>query len=166
MQPNQFSPQPNQPPAPQSPYGTDTVPMQRPAGFWLRLVAAIIDGCILGVVTLPIGFLAGIFGALSDSEAIWINLGLRLVSLVAGFIYTALFFKYRGATPGKLLFGLRVVDSDTGLYIGWGKTLLREYIGKFVGTVLLFSGFIMVGVRKDKRGLHDLVANTRVIRIG
>ena len=151
---------------PQSPYGTDSIPVQRPGGFWLRLVAAIVDGCILGVITIPIGLLAGFFGAMGNIDELWVNIGLRVISFVAGFIYTGLFFKHRGATPGKLLLGLRVVDSDTGLYIGFGKTFLREYIGKIVGTLLLFAGFIMVGVRKDKRGLHDLMANTRVIRIG
>ena len=162
MQPTGFA----TPPLPS--YSADTVPQQSPGGFWRRFVAAIVDGCILAVITFPIELILGFLSVLAldnDNYRLLITVITKLFGVACGFFYTALFYKHRGATPGKLLMGLRVVDNDTGLYIGFLKTLQRDYLGKIVGGLLLFSGFIMVGFRSDKRGLHDLLANTRVIKI-
>ena len=64
-----------------------------------------------------------------------------------------------------MIFGLRVVDTETGTNIGYGKTFLRQYVGMFLNFLTLGIGLLMVAFRSDKRGLHDMVAGTRVLRV-
>lgn len=81
--------------------------------------------------------------------------------LVAG--VTILFWKrWAGATPGKKLLGIHVVDANSYENINNKQAIIR-YIGYIVSTIPLAAGFLMVGFRKDKRALHDLLADTVVI---
>jgi uncharacterized RDD family membrane protein YckC len=41
---------------------------------------------------------------------------------------------------------------------------LVRYLAYFLSVFTLGIGFIMVGLRQDKRGLHDLVCDTVVIQ--
>jgi uncharacterized RDD family membrane protein YckC len=71
-----------------------------------------------------------------------------------------------GATWGKQACEQRVVIDD-GRPIGFGRALLRELVVKGLMALLILPYWIsalMVGVRRDKRGLHDLIAGTRVVR--
>jgi uncharacterized RDD family membrane protein YckC len=45
-----------------------------------------------------------------------------------------------------------------------GKALYRETIGKFLSVLLLFSGYLMVIFRRDKRALHDIMSKSQVLR--
>jgi len=77
-----------------------------------------------------------------------------------GFIYAILLYKF-GQTPGKKAYLIKVVDAKTLKNISFVQGLLR-----FIG--FLFSATILLGLfvsfyRKDKRSLHDLIADTVVI---
>ena len=61
------------------------------------------------------------------------------------------------------LLGLQVVRDVDGGRITWGKALLR-YAGIVISTVVLFIGLIWVAFDSRKRGWHDLMAGTVVIR--
>ena len=63
-------------------------------------------------------------------------------------------------TPGKALLGLKITD-DFGSQISAGKAILR-YVGYIISALTLYIGFIIVGFTENKRGLHDMVASTRV----
>jgi uncharacterized RDD family membrane protein YckC len=66
-----------------------------------------------------------------------------------------------GQTVGKRLLGVRVVD-ERGAPIGYVHAL-----GRCLATVLaalpLGIGLALAGLRADRRGLHDLLAGTRVV---
>ena len=85
-------------------------------------------------------------------------------SLTIHFFYYGWFYKNKGATPGKMIFKMKVVDFESGQNIGYGKMFLREFVGKFCSALILGFGFFMIAWRQDKRGLHDLIAGTQVIR--
>jgi len=68
----------------------------------------------------------------------------------------------RGATYGKRLFGLRVVD-EKGQALSFARASLR-YFAKFVSAVPLFLGFVMAFVTQRKQALHDLIAETVVVK--
>lgn len=145
-----------------------------PAGFWIRFVASFIDGCVVAVLSFGpqiLGVIAAVGGGVLGAEdeggaALIVQLLLTLVSWAFVFVYYAWFYRNKGGTPGKLLFNLRVVDAESGEYIEWGRTFLREFVGKgILNTVTLWIGYIMAGFRSDKRGLHDLVGGTRVIKL-
>ena len=80
--------------------------------------------------------------------------------LLYGIIYTLFLWK-KGQTPGKKAYTMRVVDATTHKKITLSQAILR-----FIG--FLFSATILIGLifpfyRKDKRALHDLIANTVVL---
>ena len=139
-----------------------------PGGFWVRAVAIFIDGCISGILgfipSIAITMLAASAGP-ESSVGVTLQILNMIISLAIGFFYYGWFYQNKGATPGKLIFGLRVVDTETGGNIGYGKTFLRQYVGGFVCTLTLGIGYLMVAFRSDKRGLHDMIAGTRVLRV-
>ena len=77
-----------------------------------------------------------------------------------GLIYAFLLSRF-GQTPGKKAYGMKVVDAKSHKAISFVQGLLRFLAFLFSATILmgLFVGFF----RKDKRSLHDVIANTDII---
>ena len=119
------------------------------AGFWIRFGAVLIDTVIIIVVLV-------VLTAIADTTG-------YLLGLAIGIAYTVGFWVSSGATPGKMVLGLKVVTVD-GDPIGLGKALLR-ILGYWVNGLTLYIGYLFIAFRKDKRGLHDLIASTKVIRV-
>ena len=123
-----------------------------PAGFWIRFVAAIVDSIILGVVYFVIMFAM-------------IAIDMFALATILGFIWALGYHIYFPSsdmmgTPGKAICGLKITD-ESGNKISVGKAILR-YIGYIISGLVLYIGFIIVGFTENKRGLHDMVASTRV----
>lgn len=75
--------------------------------------------------------------------------------------YSAGFESRFGATPGKMVFGLKVRMANGGpvtLQAGVGR-----YFGHWVSAMMFGIGFLMIGFTPQKRGLHDLMAGTIVV---
>ena len=70
--------------------------------------------------------------------------------------------RFRGATPGKKFVHIKIVDAKTFDNIDNKQAITRSF-GYIISTLAFLIGFIMVAFRKDKRGLHDLLAGTVVI---
>jgi uncharacterized RDD family membrane protein YckC len=68
-----------------------------------------------------------------------------------------------GATPGKRLLGLCLVDHRGRLPIGMARAALR-LVAYMVSSLTLGLGHLLVLVRRDRRALHDILAGTRVVR--
>jgi uncharacterized RDD family membrane protein YckC len=95
-----------------------------------------------------------------------ISIGMALALWVVGvYFYYGYFYRTKGATPGKLLFDLRVLDGKTGTYLGTQQTIGREVFGKLLSAFTLGIGYFMAGVREDKKALHDIVCDTRVVHV-
>ncbi len=128
------------------------------AGFWIRLLAWIIDVVVvgLGMALFRFGIEVAdvaVYGALRNGE--WLVLVTPLYYVLSTGIY--------GRTVGKLALGMKVVRQD-GNVPGLGYALLREVIGKFVSAIALFLGFLWIAWSREKQGWHDVMAGTRVIR--
>ena len=150
------------------------------AGFWMRLLAAIIDGVLLGIVNIiilvPFLGLVGLTAAARasdvDMESEGAGLMIALLSTylismlavaVAGWLYFALMeSSARGATLGKMALGLRVVDLN-GSRISFGRATGR-YFGKIVSGAILCIGYIMAAFTQQKQALHDIMAGCLVVR--
>jgi uncharacterized RDD family membrane protein YckC len=132
-------------------------------GFWLRLVAYIIDAIVLSVV---VGIIAAIVGVkLFDTEnpEAAFDPTLNLVSLVISWLYFALMeSSERGATLGKMAVGLRVVSSS-GQRLSFLNATGR-YFAKLLSALILCIGFLMIAFTDRKRGLHDMIAGTLVVK--
>jgi uncharacterized RDD family membrane protein YckC len=123
------------------------------AGFWIRVVAWLIDSIIIGVVQSIIQFAAlPMFGVGS----------LALVGMVIHSCYEAFFVAQMGATPGKMALGMKVVRPD-GSRVDLGRAFGR-YFAKLLSMIILGIGYIMIAFDSEKRGLHDMICDTRVVR--
>ncbi len=127
----------------------------RYAGFWIRVVAYLIDAVILGVVG---GILGGVALHSRSVDAQSSSPG-ALLSL----IYFGLLWSHYGGgqTLGMRLLKLRVVGTD-GNQIGVVRALLR-WVFLFISFVVCFIGVIWVAFDPQKQGWHDKVASTHVI---
>jgi uncharacterized RDD family membrane protein YckC len=65
-------------------------------------------------------------------------------------------------TVGKIMCGLRVTDTQ-GQRISFGRATGR-YLAKILSALTLFIGYLMVAWTRQKRGLHDFIAGTLVVR--
>ena len=85
-----------------------------------------------------------------------------VIGLVWSIIYDAIFLLRFGATPGKLIFGLRVVQAD-GSPLSFMRIVAR-CMAKALTGLTLGIGFLVVAFDEHKRGLHDFICNTRVVK--
>ena len=132
----------------------------RPAGFWIRTAAIIIDNVLLAIATAALAAVAlqqNYFETLGEDT--WttgdtVNL---LLTVAYGILMVAAF----SGTIGKLILGMRIVRTD-GSRVSLGRAALR-YVAQILSILTIFIGYLMVAFRKDKRALHDLIADTAVI---
>jgi uncharacterized RDD family membrane protein YckC len=130
----------------------------RPAGFWRRAFAVLVDAAIVWML-LFVGDLGtaalGRWDLLARAfDQTW--------SLVIPAAYFVLLHGSGGRTLGKALAGVRVVLAS-GEPLGYGWALVR-YAAWVLSVVTLGVGFLVAATRSDKRALHDLLAGTRVAR--
>ena len=136
------------------------------AGFWVRFLAQIIDGILFLLITLPVLYL--IYGeAYFTTEPATGSpfYGTADVLISVGFPLVAClwFWMKTGATPGKMLLGLKVLDAKTGNLLTIGQALLR-YVDYILSSLIFCLGYIWVGFDKKKQGWHDKMAKTVVVR--
>ncbi|MBS0539953.1 MAG: RDD family protein [Proteobacteria bacterium] len=137
-------------------------------GFWIRVVAYVIDGILLNIAFGVLSFVTGIslvpasFADMDSADALGgMNL-LRILSLVGTWLYFALMESSKGgATVGKMVVGLKVV-TERGERLSFLNATGR-FFAKFVSTIILCIGFLMVAFTDRKRGLHDMIAGTLVV---
>jgi uncharacterized RDD family membrane protein YckC len=140
-------------------------------GFWLRVLAYILDSIILNIGVSIISFLIGIGLGLqmrsgaSGSETMEAISGLTggAVGLLGSWLYFALMESSSNqATLGKMALGLAVTE-ESGRRIGFGRATGR-YFAKILSGLILLVGFMMVGWTRRKQGLHDMIAGTLVYK--
>jgi len=126
------------------------------AGFWRRVAAVLLDGLLLAVVTAPLT------NVMVDDPYRFGGPG-NLLSSAIGWLYFALMeSSSKQATLGKLALGIHVTDLD-GRRIGFGRATGR-YFAKILSALILGIGFLMAAFTERKQGLHDLIAQTLVLK--
>jgi len=78
-------------------------------------------------------------------------------------VQSAFMFKGDGQTPGYKNYNLKVVDINTHQKPPLFSIVFRN-IAMILSIITIF-GWAMMFIRKDKRGLHDLLSNTAVISV-
>ena len=151
-------------------------PRFRFAGFWIRFVAALLDGLIVGF---PLGFVlvAVLFATVDHSRVNLDNtvdplgigstgmLLIQLVVIVIDVAYTTLMHGRYAATLGKMICGLRIT-----MVAGERVTYLRAFTRSLVETgfnrIPYYIGlinYVVAAFDSEKRALHDHICNTRVV---
>ncbi|MBT3983465.1 MAG: RDD family protein [Bacteriovoracaceae bacterium] len=150
----------------------------KPAGFWIRFCAYVLDLIIVAVLNQPMNIalksmykineqeLAGQL-ARGEMSPIFLNyLAFSVISSFAmTFFYYWFFYRWKSATPGKMALGLKVFKYQTTESLGPGAVFLREIIGKVVSGLIFMIGYMMAGFRSDKRALHDFFGSSQVVRV-
>jgi len=162
---------------------------QEYAGFWIRFAAKFIDGIIVAVVVfVPLIIFVvvlsastsrsvqGGFGAFPPENPGWagtgavlgqafvgqaLNLLAQLILVAVRTAYSTFFLGKFGATPGKMVFKLTVVDASGGK-IGYGRAFGRS-CAEILSQLICAIGYIIAAFDDQKRALHDHMCNTRVI---
>lgn len=184
----------------QTPDGRTTTPDGQPlAGWGRRLGAYLIDSVITGIVTAIVGFpfvhrigqvyVDFIHDSVRASENgttppdtftiyghLWQPfIGLAAVTFVVGFAYHVGFLRWRGATPAKLMLGMRVRLRDHPGPLPWRAVLLRWLTQFGVGLlgVVPFVGTLTAGYSlldglwplwdAQRQAIHDKAARTNVV---
>jgi uncharacterized RDD family membrane protein YckC len=136
------------------------------AGFWLRFAAQFIDGLIVWVSTAVVAFAFRVLLALGDASdaAVEDVQGIMfLAGLIGVWLYHALFESSSWqATPGKRAAGIVVTDLD-GQRLTFSRATGR-YWGKWLSYLTFLIGFIIAAFTARKQALHDMIANTLVLR--
>jgi predicted Zn finger-like uncharacterized protein len=141
--------------------------LQPKAGFWIRVVASLLDSLLLGavqfVLSLLIGLVIGMLGITTAGDPS-INTVIWLFGVSLSIGYAVFFTGYCGQTPGKMALRIKVIRTD-GSPMTYGRAALREVLGKFISGILLGIGYLMVAFDSQKQGLHDKIADTYVIKL-
>ena len=124
------------------------------AGFWLRLLAGLMDLMLIVAIVAVVAWLGVRRG---------MYLPVELTVLVASVVYMIACEAQTGQTIGKWLCGLIVTARD-GEPPGVGRLVLRETIGKLVSFLPLGLGFLWSGFTRRKQAWHDSLARTVVVR--
>ena len=169
----------------------DGVPL---AGWWWRVLAVLLDGLFVGILTtlaslpllLPLIDRFSVYFAqlmeaaqqgrtqppVTDLLSSGEQLALAVIGVVVSFLYQLAFLRWRSATPGKLICGLRVVPVDEGRARGplsWRSVVARAVVWAAPGLNTLLGLFQLLDVlfplwQPKRQALHDLVAGTQVVK--
>jgi uncharacterized RDD family membrane protein YckC len=144
-----------------SPYG----------GFWIRLLAFMIDRILVSMVMTPFALVfflplmrSAIRGEMDEGPPAWLFTTFPLfilAVLVVQWLYDALLTSSSWqATVGKRVVKLKVTDME-GNRISFGRATGR-FFGKLLSGMMCNIGFIMAAFTERKQALHDMIAGTLV----
>ncbi|WP_342570134.1 RDD family protein [Paenibacillus sp. FSL R5-0749] len=127
------------------------------AGFWIRLGANVLDSLIISI---PLVIIAGVLTGNFDTD--------EPIAKLLSAIYSILLPVYwYGRTIGKRICGIRIRKYDTHEPPKIGTMLMRVVVAGLVYVITLGIGVIvsafMVGLREDRRAIHDFIAGTEVV---
>jgi uncharacterized RDD family membrane protein YckC len=148
-------------------------------GYGARLIAYIIDGIIVAIVTTVI-ILIGVVILTATSDFTLDQTGTVtsgtvsgggvtallvsfLLALIFGLLYFPWFWARGGQTPGMRITSIRVVSDKDGTPIGWGTAILR-LIGWWISAAVFYIGFIWIFIDGRRRSWADLIAGTLVVK--
>lgn len=150
------------------------------AGFWLRLVAYIIDGILVGVVFGVLALFSLVFVGLGSLRALMTDFntpdavlpaGLVLMLIIVGIASTLATWLYYAsmessthqATLGKMALGLYVTDLNRQR-LSFGRASGRFFAKLVSGLIPFAIGYLMAGFTARKQALHDIIASCLVLR--
>lgn len=138
-----------------------------PAGFWIRLVAFVLDGVLLVIVDMILSDRLGLPDPdperMEFTRFLVESIPAILVSLAVSSVYAMLMVGTWGGTVGKLVLGLRVVRFSDGGRVPYGLALGRS-LAELVSMLFVGLGYLWIALTPSKRGWHDYLCDTRVVR--
>jgi len=135
------------------------------AGFWRRLGAFGLDALLYLALTAPVR--VALFGREAFTGPAETTPAFLLMDVLLGWLLPLLAILWCwqrwGATPGKWLMEIQVLDTRSLQPPSWRQGALR-LLGYLVSAALFYLGFLWIAFDRRKQGLHDKLANTVVVR--
>lgn len=130
------------------------------AGFWIRMIGFTIDLIIVSCLgrlanTLTFGFL--------DVQLPYNISDKTLIFLLTYYLYFFVMTYVFSQTLGKMIIGIKV-EKNTGEKLSLTDTFFREIVGRFLNVALLTLPFLLVAFTPKKKGLHDYIADSVVVK--
>jgi uncharacterized RDD family membrane protein YckC len=145
---------------------TDPVLVTAPAGA--RLIAGFIDALLLGGTDVTVVYFTLKICDLPFAQALTLPIAplLSFLVLLNGG-YLSIFVAASGQTIGKMAAGLRVIPADPAApvaeRVSFGQAVVRA-AGYLVSALPAGLGFLPAFFGRDRRALHDRLADTRVVK--
>ncbi len=151
------------------------------AGFWLRLVAYIIDSilvilaiglfAVVAALFVGLGFFRNIGEEMNgDANNVLAPIGVLFLVMIVFLAIAGVWIYYawfesspHQATLGKMALGLIVTDMQ-GRRITFARASGRFFAKFITGLIPFFIGYIMAGFTERKQALHDIIAGCLVLR--
>lgn len=147
---------------------SDTFPTSeasvRYAGFWIRAVATVVDSLILAIPAYLISLLQTAFLGRAGPDVMMLLFGALYslsANLAVAMAYEVYFLGTYSATPGKMLLNLKIRTSS-GQGISYVRALAR-FLAQILSAIPFGVGYLMAGIDREKRALHDHICHTRVV---
>ena len=165
------------------PYGyvaSPAFPAMAYAGFWLRVVAYLIDGllagigfgvlALIGVAIVGVGHFKDFAQGANNPDDFFTPDVIGIVFVLAATAVVMVWLYYAGmesslyqGTLGKMALGLIVTDLE-GRRISFGRASGRYFSKLITGLIPLGIGYAMAGFTEKKQALHDMIASCLVLR--
>lgn len=133
------------------------------AGFWRRLAASILDGIFILLVTLPLSFLMLGSAYFDDTTTTFFGPMDFVINYLLPFIIVMAFWKLKGATPGKMALGIKIIRAKDEDPLSTGQCIGR-YFGYFLSAIPIGLGYFWMLWDDKKQTWHDKLAGTLVVR--
>jgi len=118
------------------------------AGFWVRLIAGIIDFIVLWVIYLIL-MIIPIIGWIFSLFVSWLYFAIQQSSS-------------KQATLGMRALDIKITDEKHGKISFWRAS--GNYFVVYFSGLLIFIGFLMIAFTSRKQGLHNIISRTLCIR--
>ncbi|WP_415848289.1 RDD family protein, partial [Tsukamurella ocularis] len=121
----------------------------------LRVLAYIADLCVASAVVA----IALIVNVAAGLEQGWVFLGIGVaVAIIASIVLHGLY----GASPGKLLAGLKVVDADSHRPIGFPSSAIRSVVFNVLAPLVYLPAWSILA-DGGRRGVHEKASKSTVV---
>jgi uncharacterized RDD family membrane protein YckC len=140
----------------------------RYAGFWIRVFANVLDVLWMGAVNMALAVALGAWLAVSPPGSIGsVSAGVSEAVAQGTAVFLAVlviaFWIVEGATPSKMMCGLRIIDAASGGHPTAWQCIGRYFMG-LIALALVGIGYLWIAIDARKQGWHDKVVRTLVVR--
>ena len=138
---------------------------------WLRLrfAASFFDNTIIGIPLYLIYSILILTGVNLIKISVLTSLSVLLVYSLFTLIYFIYFDVNKGFTPGKKIYGLKVIDNTTNTNLTYLNAFKREFINRFliviplIGALYTLINFFIMLSSDERKGVHDKFSGSKVI---
>lgn len=138
---------------------TISIPSFAYAGFFIRLVAFVIDSIVASSLS---NIILTIFSVTSDYTIMGLEVRALMATAISLFYFFILTYLNNGQTLGKMVVGIRVISLDDEK-LSFFDCLVREVFVRYIQNFLKIL-YLIVGFNQNKQSLADIMADTVVIK--